>query len=186
MGTSNFHNEEASRIFAVECNDEYTYSDTVSNLKYEFESVAKEHKLNFSDDTDISIGSELRSFPARSIGYFYKNVSFLCLDIDVTFIPMARSGYYEGFNLDYEVRFELEGTEYESIECLVEVVEEYPEDYGLNAGLLAIHSASLTNNIEEAETTLRELTEQLFTDYSDPLVVVAQFSNDETIYEKAS
>ena len=44
MATSNFHNVNASHIFAVQLEDEWDYQDLVSNLESEFNT-----NLDYSD-----------------------------------------------------------------------------------------------------------------------------------------
>ena len=64
MATSNFHNVNATHIFAVQLEDEWAYDDLVENLESEFSKHSDYYDYGKSDP------NELRSFPSRSLGSF--------------------------------------------------------------------------------------------------------------------
>jgi hypothetical protein len=150
MATSNFHNVNASSIFAVEyLQDEYDYQDLVDNLQYSLKETGYYNTLTKSDP------NELRSFPSTSIGALDNHVE----DADgngivVTITAVVRSGYYDGVNLDWHCHFEEYG---ETIEHLLPAAE-------------------------AEKNRLVEMVEYVFSEFSTPLGVTAQFSNGETIY----
>jgi hypothetical protein len=150
MATSNFHNVNASHIFAVELQDEYDYQDLVDNLESEFST-----NIDYSDYSK-SDPNELRSFPSKSLGSFNNSIEIGEDEVEVYVTPVIRSGYYEGCNLDWHVRYYVNGSEddtYESHPRVQTLVEVY------------------TNFIEN-----------VYEQYSQPLGVTARFSNGETIY----
>ena len=150
MATSNFHNVNASHIFAVELQDEYDYQDLVDNLESEFGT-----NMDYSD-YGKSDPNELRSFPSKSLGSFSNSVKIGDDEVEVYVTPVIRSGYYEGCNLDWHVRYYVNGYEddtYETHTRIQTLVEVY------------------TNFIEN-----------VYEQYSQPLGVTARFSNGETIY----
>ncbi len=150
MATSNFHNVNASHIFAVELQDEYDYQDLVDNLESEFST-----NLDYSDYSK-SDPNELRSFPSKSLGSFSNSIEIGDDEAEIYVTPVIRSGYYEGCNLDWHVRYYVNGYEdetYESHPRIQTLVEVY------------------TNFIEN-----------VYKQYSQPLGVTARFSNGETIY----
>ena len=150
MATSNFHNVNASHIFAVELQDEYDYQDLVDNLESEFST-----NIDYSDYSK-SDPNELRSFPSRSLGSFNNSIEIGEDEVEIYVTPVIRSGYYEGCNLDWHVRYYVNGYEddtYESHPRVQTLVEVY------------------TNFIEN-----------VYEQYSQPLGVTARFSNGETIY----
>ena len=150
MATSNFHNVNASHIFAVELQDEYDYQDLVDNLESEFST-----NIDYSDYSK-SDPNELRSFPSKSLGSFNNSIEIGEDEVEVYVTPVIRSGYYEGCNLDWHVRYYVNGSEddtYESHTRVQTLVEVY------------------TNFIEN-----------VYEQYSQPLGVTARFSNGETIY----
>ena len=103
MATSNFHNENASAIFAVELEHEFDYDDLVDNLKSE---------LN-NDPDYVDYGktdkNELRSFPSRTLGSIRKYVQYKDFYVEVCVTPVIRSGYYSGVNLDWNVDYLING-----------------------------------------------------------------------------
>ena len=150
MATSNFHNVNASHIFAVELQDEYDYQDLVDNLESEFST-----NIDYSDYSK-SDPNELRSFPSKSLGSFNNSIEIGEDEVEIYVTPVIRSGYYEGCNLDWHVRYYVNGSEddtYESHPRVQTLVEVY------------------TNFIEN-----------VYEQYSQPLGVTARFSNGETIY----
>jgi hypothetical protein len=99
--------------------------------------------------------NDLRSYPSTSIGSLDNYVEDSEGNgIYVQITAVVRSGYYEGVNLDWHSSFEEYG---ESIEHLL------PQ-------------------AEEEKNRLVELVESVFSEFSTPLGVTAQFSNGETIY----
>jgi hypothetical protein len=115
MATSNFHNVNASHIFAVDLQDEYEYDDLIDNVKYALKETGEFNLLTKSDP------NELRSYPSTSIGSLDTYVE----DADgngicITITAVVRSGYYEGVNLDWHPHFEEYG---ETIEHLLPQAE---------------------------------------------------------------
>lgn len=185
MGTSNFHNTNANNIYAVTEGDEFTYEDVRESISIELQETAKEQKIDFFEDSEIDLADELRSFPATSIGELYEDIVYCNTDVRVTLIPKTVSGYYEGFNLDYEIRIEDNNTgiSYEFDEDYTsDIIEEHLYNYPEDAGILAIHGKRLGTKIDDVIINLRNVVESTFNRYSDSYVVAAQFSNGETIY----
>ena len=150
MATSNFHNVNASNIFAVELQDEWEYQDLVSNLESEFNT-----NLDYSDYSK-SDPNELRSFPSKSVGSFSNSIEIGEDEVEVYVTPVIRSGYYEGVNLDWHVRYYVNGSEDETYES-------HP-------------------NIQTLVSVYVNFIENVYEQYSQPLGVTARFSNGETIY----
>ena len=150
MATSNFHNVNATNIFAVQLEDEFDYEFLVENLESELN--------NHSDYSDYgkTDPNELRSFPSKSLGSFSNSTIIDDDEVEVYVTPVIRSGYYEGCNLDWHVRYYVNGYEdetYESHPRIQTLVESYVE-----------------------------YIENIFNQYSQPLGVTARFSNGQTIY----
>jgi hypothetical protein len=149
MATSNFHNVNASNIFAVQLQDEFDYQDLIDNVKYSLKETGFFNVLTKSDP------NELRSFPSKSIGSldnYVEDTEGNGIYVNVT--AVVRSGYYEGVNLDWHCSFEEYG---ETIEHLLPAAE-------------------------AEKNRLVEMVEYVFSEFSTPLGVTAQFSNGETIY----
>ena len=153
MATSNFHNVNASNIFAVQLEDTYEYDDLISNLESEFNSHRDYSTVGKSDP------DELRSYPSTSIGSFSNSLSIGDDEVEIFVTPVVRSGYYDGVNLDWHVRYYVNG---------------YEDD------------TYSDTNIQSLLYGYVEFIENIFEKYSEPLVVTARFSNGETIYSKVS
>jgi hypothetical protein len=150
MATSNFHNVNASHIFAVELQDEYDYQDLVDNLESEFGT-----NMDYSD-YGKSDPNELRSFPSKSLGSFSNSIEIGEDEVEVYVTPVIRSGYYEGVNLDWHVRYYVNGSEDDTYEA-------HP-------------------NVQTLVGVYVNFIENVYEQYSQPLGVTARFSNGETIY----
>jgi hypothetical protein len=152
MATSNFHNVNATNIFAVQLEDEYDYEDLISNLESEFNKHSDYYDCGKTDQ------HELRSFPSRTLGSFSKGIEIGEDEVEVYVTPVIRSGYYEGCNLDWDVRYYVNGCEDEL----------YCENI----------------SIEFIVNEYVEFIETIYSQYSERLGVTARFSNGETIYHK--
>lgn len=150
MATSNFHNVNASHIFAVQLEDTYEYDDLIDNLQSEFNSHSDYSTVGKSDP------DELRSFPSTSIGGFSNSVEIGDDEVSVFVTPVIRSGYYDGCNLDYHIRYYVNGYEDDS----------YYDN----------------SEIQSLVYEYVDFIENVFSQYTQPLGVTAQFSNGETIY----
>lgn len=115
MATSNFHNVNASHIFAVQLEDTYEYDDLIDNIKSGLKETGEFNLLTKSDP------NELRSYPSTGIGsldcYVEDNDGN---GIVVTVTAVVRSGYYDGVNLDWHAHFEEYG---ENVEHLLPQAE---------------------------------------------------------------
>jgi hypothetical protein len=116
MATSNFHNVNASHIFAVQLEDTYEYDDLIDNVKYSLKETGYFNLLTKSDP------NELRSYPSTSIGSldsYVEDTEGNGIYIQIT--AVVRSGYYDGVNLDWHLHFEEYG---ETVEHLLPQAEQ--------------------------------------------------------------
>jgi hypothetical protein len=116
MATSNFHNVNASHIFAVQLEDTYEYDDLIDNVKYSLKETGYFNLLTKSDP------NELRSYPSTSIGSldsYVEDSEGNGIYIQIT--AVVRSGYYDGVNLDWHLHFEEYG---ETVEHLLPQAEQ--------------------------------------------------------------
>ena len=141
MATSNFHNVNATHIFAVQLEDEWAYDDLVENLESEFSKHSDYCDYGKSDP------NELRSFPSKSLGSFSNSLTIEDDEVEIYITPVIRSGYYEGVNLDWHVRLYVNGYEddtyaddanvlrisNEYIEFIEDIYSQYSEPLGVTA-----------------------------------------------------
>ena len=141
MATSNFHNVNATHIFAVQLEDEWAYEDLVYNLESEF------NIHNDYSDYGKTDPNELRSFPSRSLGSFSDSFTIGDDEVEIYITPVIRSGYYEGCNLDWHIRLYVNGYEddtyaddanvlrisNEYIEFIENIYSQYSEPLGVTA-----------------------------------------------------
>ena len=176
MATSNFHNENASAIFAVQLEHEFDYDDLVDNLKSE---------LN-NDPDYVDYGKtdkhELRSFPSRTLGSIRKYVQYKDFYVEVCVTPVIRSGYYDGVNLDWNVDYLINGdAQYDNTDFYIDDIAHY----GSMSKSKATKYAKLAEKkAEKVKNQIVEKVESIFSDYSEKYGVTAVFSNGETIYHK--
>ncbi len=141
MATSNFHNVNATHIFAVQLEDECGYEDLVYNLESEFDIH------NDYSDYGKSDPHELRSYPSRSLGSFSDSILIGEDEVEIFITPVIRSGYYEGCNLDWHIKLYVNGYEddtyaddanvlrisNEYIEFIENIYSQYSEPLGVTA-----------------------------------------------------
>lgn len=176
MATSNFHNENASAIFAVQLEHEFDYDDLVENLKSELN--------NDPDYVDYGKAdkNELRSFPSRTLGSIRKYVQYKDFYVEVCVTPVIRSGYYDGVNLDWNVDYLINGdAQYDNTDFYIDDIAHY----GSMSKSKATKYAKLAEKkAEKVKNQIVEKVESIFSDYSEKYGVTAVFSNGETIYHK--
>ena len=208
MGTNNFCNDQASRIFAVSTSyedeetkewveDEFIWDDTRDNVMYELIAIDKDKEVDweFVKGNDVKV-EENRSYGATSIGQLYTSVHYGGMDFSITLIPKSVGAYYSGFNLDFDIRIDSDqgigelvndgvecGVNREDMEYMFEEYE-YQEPY--MKGIIAMHGDKLISKINDVIADGVERLEKVFADFSDPLIKVGQFSNGEAVYERAS
>ncbi len=141
MATSNFHNVNATHIFAVQLEDEWAYEDLVYNLESEF-NIHNDYSDYGKTDPD-----ELRSYPSRSLGSFSDSLTIGDDEVEIYITPVIRSGYYEGCNLDWHIKLYVNGYEddtyaddanvlrisNEYIEFIENIYSQYSEPLGVTA-----------------------------------------------------
>ena len=178
MATSNFHNVNASAIFAVPLENDFDYEDLVDNLKSELG--------NDSDYVDYgkTDHNECRSFPSRTLGSIRKYHQYKDFYVEVCVTPVIRSGYYEGVNLDWNVDYLINGdASYDSPDFYINDIAHYgnlPKSKATTYAKLAEKKA------EKLKNEIVEKLESIYSDYSMKLGVTARFSNGETIYHKVA
>ena len=201
MATNNFHNENANKIFAVLMNYERPILDDDGNetdeteyvspdeFEYEMltEGIAEElasiESLSYYESGDASF---LRSYEGTSLGTLKLSKDYLDVECSVSIIPVIKSGYYEGANLDWEMRFEADGYDTDTIEDFIEEWE-YNADHDNNPGLVAMNKKYVKNWAETTLDFIVEEVEKVFENFTEiKLRKVGGFSNGEAIYEKSA
>jgi hypothetical protein len=174
MATSNFHNVNASAIFAVPLENEYDYEDLVCNLESELGNNPDYVDYGKTDK------NELRSFPSRTLGSIRKYHQYKDFYVEVCVTPVIRSGYYSGVNLDWNVDYAINGDIYD--------IDELENGIGYNTALpiskIKVYSSLAEKKAEKLKNDIVEKLEALYNNYSDRYGVTAVFSNGETIYHK--
>jgi hypothetical protein len=174
MATSNFHNVNASAIFAVPLENEYDYEDLVCNLESELGNNPDYVDYGKTDK------NELRSFPSRTLGSIRKYHQYKDFYVEVCVTPVIRSGYYSGVNLDWNVDYAINGDIYD--------IDELENGIGYNTALpiskIKVYSSLAEKKAEKLKNDIVEKLEAIYNNYSDRYGVTAVFSNGETIYHK--
>ena len=193
MGTSNFHNKNASNIFAVLMSYENDEGETIQCDEFDYEwfldainetlhTEAKKHNLTYIEK-DKDDPYALRSYPSKIIGSLFAETKILEIAFEVEIKIIIRSGYYEGANLDWEITTHINGNECEE-PTETDIWNELAYYSRFNRGLCKIHSKKGCNWFESEKQKLITLVENIYTQHSTPMGIVAKFSNGETIYSK--
>lgn len=189
MGTRNFYNENAKCIYAVamhsdECDSEFCncgaqeeYDDVQINIQYAWKGCTRES--NFGMDRRIC-------HSVLFLGYYFasKCISKYFADarIDVCIYAIIRPGYYEGANLDWQIKMFVDGNQRESLEY--DDLEYYMPN--CNTGMAKIQVRNAQAWVDKNSKILIDELEGIYEQYSTPLGVCASFSNGETWYSKIS
>jgi len=183
MATSNFHNVNASKIFAMASDsenefefDEFAYNDFIDNI----DSALSEAGYN---DYTIDDPHELRSYPSRVLGSKEISQNIDGIDICVNIFPVVRSAYYDGCNLDHFTTIEFCNETYCNISEINDSdIEDELKENNQKHGKKAISNfkAKITTICHALKTEL----ETIYKNHTEPLTVVGRFSNGETIYQK--
>ena len=159
--------------------NEYEYDDLKDYIRETAQEEIKELKNIWYKEESGSDND--RNYCATNQFSFNTSKMFGDIEISVKVIGQIVSAYYEGASLDFSVEFNDE--EYTNDEPDFEWLFEYQSE--MNKGLQVLQNRNAIKWAEKTKTELIELIEEVFTKVSQPLNVVASFSNGETIYQKA-
>ena len=158
--------------------ESYEYDDFKEYLRETAQEEIKNRKDIFFKEESGSDND--RNYCATDLFSFNTSKMFGDIEISVKVIGQIVSAYYEGASLDFAVEFNDE--EYTNDEPDFEWLFEYQSD--MNKGMQVLQNRNAVKWAEKTKTELIELIEEVFTKVSEPLNVVASFSNGETIYQK--
>ena len=153
--------------------ESYEYDDFKEYLR----ETAKESKKQFLYLEESGSDND-RNYCATNLFSYSISKMFGDIEIEVKIIGQIVSAYYEGASLDFVVEFN--GEENEELDFYWDF-----DNSDMNRGLQVLQNKNVIKWAEKTKTELIELIEEVFTKVSQPLNVVASFSNGETIYQKA-
>ena len=193
MGTSNFYRKNTSKVWSIETSyfdeelkeqtqDEFIWEDTRSNVSSSLEVIAKQKRRSYYEDDSLKV-NDLRSFPATSIGEYSDYIKFCSTEFKVELIPHTTSGYYEGFNLDFDINFSAVGIygDYDNLQDFMADVKEFLLE---DNKALRMNMNNLQKRLETLLSEMIDEVESVFEMSSTPLEEFAKFDNGETIYIK--
>ena len=155
--------------------DEYEYDDLKDYIRETAQEEAKELKTIWYKEESGSDNN--RNYCATNLFSYSTSKMFGDIEIEVGIIGQIVSAYYEGASLDFVVEFN--GEENEELDFYWDF-----DNSNMNRGLQVLQNRNAVKWAEKTKTELIELIEEVFTKVSEPLNVVASFSNGETIYQK--
>lgn len=186
MGTSNFYNKNASKIFV--CLENYTDEDTdelispdthdIEDFKsYLIEQLNQIENFSFSEDK----GTFMKD--GTYIGQLYAHRNFMDVDVEISLSVILRFGYYEAANLDYESKVFLNSSECTTLDeddfIYLASLEQH------NKGLILSNYPKLEKWFENTQTNMIQALETVFEKVTTPYVRLCTLSNGESIYQKA-
>ena len=152
--------------------ERYEYEDFKEYLR----ETAKESKKQFLYLEEEGSDND-RNYCATNLFSYSTSKMFGDIEIEVRIIGQIVSAYYEGASLDFVVEFN--GEENEELDFYWDF-----DNSNMNRGLQVLQNRNAVKWAGKTKTELIELIEEVFTKVSEPLNVVASFSNGETIYQK--
>ena len=171
MATSNFHNVNATKVFATEVNEHWEVDDLIQNIQADLKSDPWFMADNGGDP------HELRSFPSTIIGTIAHPKAYKVMGddawIEAQITLIWRAGYYANGNLDWDLSYYLDGGEIndtpESIMYYYDDITEKKAEWMANWAY------------KEGQKLVRQV-EKLYRFYSDPLRCLGTASNGESFY----
>jgi hypothetical protein len=166
MGTSNFHNTNASRVFAIEEDDTIYLPDVAEDIMHDPRLASY-----YRSYEDYSDPEGLRSYPAFVFGHIESSKEYIRTETQVTvrICLIFRAGYYSGSNLDWSCTLELNGYEHDLD--------------GLWASDLPAHyRLYISRFLEKEKEKITRIVEEYYTKYTTPLIELGTASNGETFY----
>ena len=156
--------------------ESYEYDEFKEYLRETAQEEAKELKTIWYKEESGSDSD--RNYCATNLFSYSTSKMFGDIEIEVRIIGQIVSAYYEGASLDFVVEFN--GEENKELDFYWDF-----DNSDMNRGLQVLQNRNAVKWAEKAKTELIDLIEEVFTKVSQPLNVVASFSNGETIYQKA-
>lgn len=188
MGTANFHNVNASKIYAVLLNWEdeetgetcypegYDYDEFCINAIDRIDEHMKKAGFNITGE-----GNDPHSRESRGLTGAYIGKNHAGAEISVTIYAVLRSAYYEGANLDWFIQYEVNC--YTSTEEPFEAGDIQSEWDG---GLSKRHAETAIKWMDSQRNKLVEALEKIFGELSERrLNCIGRFSNGEAVYRDA-
>jgi hypothetical protein len=162
--------------------NEWDYEDLKDNVLSGLEEIEGYTSHTKSDP------HELRSFPSQSIGAVSRVTAFPNFTLEVIVTAVARSGYYEGCNLDWHVSYEIDGYDCEDYyeERVEYALQNSFNENEYTAADVKAYAMLAQNEAERLKNEIVVDVESVFLNYSDKYGVTAVFSNGETIYHKVA
>lgn len=169
-------NECADVILSLETEDRvqerHDYEDF---LRERAEEKVKDLPFTYSEEDG---NDNDRNYSGTKVFSLASYKTFGDIDFEIKIIGQVVSAYYEGASLDFILEFD--GDEDD------EPYYEYSFAYSdMSEGLKKIQQRNAEKWAQKEVEKLKTVIEEIFTEVSMPLKVVATFSNGETIYEKA-
>jgi hypothetical protein len=174
--------------------EDFEYDDLTYYLRETAEEKAKQTAFRYNDES----GSDNdRNYCATDLFSLYTSKSYGDIEVEIKITGQIVSAYYEGASLDYRLEIynggewsEVSNGYYKvSVSDIVDGLFESEYDNhtfsDMNRGLRTILAPKATKWAEKETEKMIEAIEEIFTQVSIPLNVVASFSNGETIYSKA-
>lgn len=192
MSTCNYYSKNAKKIYVAIEEDENDFD--FYDVKTDVENVGREN-FPYKDD------SWNEQMDARNIclGENYREFSNYLFGLSFTRRICARSGYYQGINLDYEIKVsdcyggEYYLSEYDDVDDLAEdivnQIEESMDWFGYrnkwNKGLLKMQRKNIIKHFAQFIENEVDICEDVCDKCSEmKLRVVGRFSNGGAVYEK--
>jgi len=189
MATSNFHNVNATKIFALFPIDGWEQKETEEWIKGQIGAIgyATNHRNVYHD-------SGLRSYPAIVLGDKTEFRELGDVGFYLTMKAIMRSGYYEGYNLDWHITLECDGRmidlEGYHEEVIFDIAESIYDRFSIdpfgdlyhNMGFSKIQAEHVYAWVETESLRLMEELERVYELSSQPLYKIATASNGETLY----
>jgi hypothetical protein len=172
--------------------EDFEYNDLIYDLRETAERKAKEQGYRYSKESGSDKASQ---YTATDLFSLCTSKSYGDLQVEIKITGQIVGAYYEGASLDFRLEIS-NGSEWSEVDknfsaedIVTDLFEASYSDHSYSSmgkGLRKILSKKASVWAEKETSKMEALVEEIFTEVSQPLNVVATFSNGETFYEKAN
>lgn len=174
MSTINFYKKNANHVFAIDCQSDFDFDDTMSLITDELFANGWEPDSKYTDD---------RVYSGHIFATKSTEVSVGRCRIDVTVRAIVRNGYYDGANLDWDLL--IDGEDYNPDYIDVDAARDILKAnylYADNIGFCKMQAPNLCRRLQKSVNLLTHELEEVYANFTETLVVVGIFSNGAASY----
>ena len=196
MSTPNFYKKDAS-LYYVFCPEPYTGEDEDGNeitiepdendydcfIENTIEHLHEALGKDFSENSKPEYTDD-RNYGGRYLGMYDVQKDYAGISCEVILNPLVRSAYYQGCNLDFEIRIIVGNTEFDELPEVFDILDEMRYSSDQNSGICAMTAPKAWTWLDNTLDAMKTKLEKVFAECTETYRCVAVASNGQAMYEK--